>query len=120
MSGGEQQMLALARAYIRRPRVVLLDEVSMGLAPAIVNDIFAFLLRMAAEGSSLLLVEQYIPKVLGVADYAFILNRGRVTFAGQPSELENEAVLSHYLGADPAASAAGSASASPHSPRVRA
>jgi branched-chain amino acid transport system ATP-binding protein len=120
MSGGEQQMLALARAYIRRPRVVLLDEVSMGLAPAIVNDIFAFLLRMAAEGSSLLLVEQYIPKVLGVADYAFILNRGRVTFAGQPSELENEAVLSHYLGADPAASAAGSASASLHSPRVRA
>jgi branched-chain amino acid transport system ATP-binding protein len=110
-------MLALARAYIRRPRVVLLDEVSMGLAPAIVNDIFAFLLRMAAEGSSLLLVEQYIPKVLGVADYAFILNRGRVTFAGQPSELENESVLSHYLGAEPVAAAA-SGSASLQSPRL--
>ena len=105
MSGGEQQMLALARAYIRRPRVVLLDEVSMGLAPAIVNDIFTFLLRLRDEGSSLLLVEQYIPKVLAVADHVSILNRGRITFAGPPSELQNESVLSHYLGAEPAVAA---------------
>jgi branched-chain amino acid transport system ATP-binding protein len=117
MSGGEQQMLALARAYIRRPRVVLLDEVSMGLAPAIVDDIFDFLLRMAAEGSSLLLVEQYIPKVLGVADYAYILNRGRISFAGQPSELASESVLNHYLGTEPAAASSAPEPASLQRPR---
>ena len=117
MSGGEQQMLALARAYIRRPWVVLLDEVSMGLAPAIVDDIFDFLLRMAAEGSSLLLVEQYIPKVLGVADYAYILNRGRITFAGQPSELASESVLNHYLGTEPAAASSAPEPASLQRPR---
>jgi branched-chain amino acid transport system ATP-binding protein len=100
MSGGEQQMLALARAYVQEPKVVLLDEVSMGLAPVIVNEIFEFLGRFAAEGASLLLVEQFIPKALSVAHYAYLLNRGRVTFAGEPQELRSDELIAHYLGAD--------------------
>ena len=100
MSGGEQQMLALARAYIQEPKVVLLDEVSMGLAPVVVNEIFEFLGRFAAEGAALLLVEQFIPKALSVADYVFMLNRGRVTFAGEPQELQSEELISHYLGTE--------------------
>jgi branched-chain amino acid transport system ATP-binding protein len=100
MSGGEQQMLALARAYVQEPKVVLLDEVSMGLAPVIVNEIFEFLARFAAEGASLLLVEQFIPKALSVAHYAYLLNRGRVTFAGEPQELSSDELIAHYLGAE--------------------
>lgn len=98
MSGGEQQMLALARAYIGKPPVVLLDEVSMGLAPRLVDEIFDFLVRLAAEGSALLLVEQYISRALQIADYVYILQRGRVTFAGEPSELAQEDLLKRYLG----------------------
>jgi branched-chain amino acid transport system ATP-binding protein len=99
MSGGEQQMLALARAYIRRPRFVLLDEVSMGLAPNIVDDIFDFLSLLAREGSSLLLVEQYVTRALAIADYVYLLGRGEVTFAGEPSELEGEDLFDQYMGA---------------------
>jgi branched-chain amino acid transport system ATP-binding protein len=99
MSGGEQQMLALARAYIRRPRFVLLDEVSMGLAPNIVDDIFEFLALLAKEGSSLLLVEQYVTRALAIADYVYLLGRGEVTFGGEPTELEGEDLFDQYMGA---------------------
>jgi branched-chain amino acid transport system ATP-binding protein len=99
LSGGEQQMLALVRAHVRRPRVVLLDEVSMGLAPKIVDEIFAFIAGLAAAGSSLLIVEQYVTRALELADYAYLLNQGVLTFAGEPSELEGEDVFQAYLGA---------------------
>ena len=100
MSGGEQQMLALARAYIADPKVWLLDEVSMGLAPKIVDEIFEFLGRVAREGSSLLLVEQYVTRALALADYVYLLNRGQVAYRGEPSELEDEDVFARYLGTD--------------------
>ena len=100
MSGGEQQMLAIARAYIADPKVWLLDEVSMGLAPKIVDEIFEFLGRVASEGSSLLLVEQYVTRALALADYVYLLNRGQVAYRGEPSELEDEDVFARYLGTD--------------------
>ena len=100
MSGGEQQMLALARAYISNPRIVLLDEVSMGLAPRIVDEIFEFLERLAREGASLLLVEQYVTRALALADYVYMLNRGSLVFVGEPAELVDEDVFARYLGTE--------------------
>ncbi len=100
MSGGEQQMLALARTYVQHPRFVLLDEVSMGLAPKVVDEIFEFLALLREQGVSLLLVEQYVTRALGAADYVYLLNRGEVSFAGEPSELEGEDVFAQYVGAD--------------------
>jgi branched-chain amino acid transport system ATP-binding protein len=99
MSGGEQQMLALSRAYVAEPATVLLDEVSMGLAPLIVDEIFSYLGRLASEGISLLVVEQYVARALELADYVYILNRGRIRFAGEPSEVGDQTVLESYLGA---------------------
>jgi branched-chain amino acid transport system ATP-binding protein len=99
MSGGEQQMLALARAYVRPASVVLLDEVSMGLAPKIVDEIFEFLERLAADGKSLLIVEQFVVKALAIADYVYLLNRGRIVFAGEPAELADADVFAQYVGA---------------------
>lgn len=99
MSGGEQQMLALARAYVSQPTVVLLDEVSMGLAPLVIDEIFEFLGRLAREGAALLLVEQYVTRALAVADYVYVLNRGRVVFAGEAGELDEDRLVESYLGA---------------------
>ena len=99
LSGGEQQMLALARAYVGSATTVLLDEVSMGLAPKIVDEIFDYLRRLASEGLSLLVVEQYVARALELADYVYILNRGRIRFAGEPSEVRDETILESYLGA---------------------
>jgi branched-chain amino acid transport system ATP-binding protein len=98
MSGGEQQMLALARAYVSGASVILLDEVSMGLAPIIVNEIFAFLDRLAAEDRSLLIVEQYVSKALSLADHVHLLARGRIVFAGEPVELSGSDIFAGYLG----------------------
>jgi branched-chain amino acid transport system ATP-binding protein len=98
LSGGEQQMLALSRAYIVEARVVLLDEVSMGLAPKIVDEIYEFLTRLAATGTSLLLVEQYVTKALAMADYVYVLSRGQMTFACEPAELSGDDVFARYLG----------------------
>lgn len=100
MSGGEQQMLALARTYVQSPRLVLLDEVSMGLAPKIVDEIFEFLELLRSEGSSLLLVEQYVTRALAAADFVYLLNRGEIAFAGEPSELVDQDVFTQYVGAD--------------------
>lgn len=98
MSGGEQQMLALARTYVTNPRFVLLDEVSMGLAPNIVDEIFEFLAVLAREGASLLLVEQYVTRALATADYVYLLNRGRISFAGEAGELDADAIAEEYVG----------------------
>jgi branched-chain amino acid transport system ATP-binding protein len=103
MSGGEQQMLALSRAYARQAPVVLLDEVSMGLAPIIVDEIFAFFRRLSAEGSSLLIVEQYVTKALAVADLVYLLARSRIVFAGEPAELTGSDIFAKYLATETAA-----------------
>jgi branched-chain amino acid transport system ATP-binding protein len=99
LSGGEQQMLSLARAYLHEPGVVLLDEVSMGLAPKIVDDIFEHLAALAARGTALLLVEQYIARALALADYVYILKRGSISFVGEPGEVGEDMVTDSYLGA---------------------
>ncbi|HYT40208.1 MAG TPA: ABC transporter ATP-binding protein [Acidimicrobiia bacterium] len=98
MSGGEQQMLALARAYVAGSKTVLLDEVSMGLAPKIIDEIFEYLHRLAAQGAALLLVEQYVARALELADFVYILNKGRVQFVGESDELGEEQILASYLG----------------------
>jgi branched-chain amino acid transport system ATP-binding protein len=98
LSGGEQQMLAMARAYLASPAVLLLDEVSLGLAPKVVDEIFQHLRLLAGQGVAMLLVEQYVTRALELADYVYILNRGRVRFAGEPRELGEAQVLASYLG----------------------
>ena len=98
LSGGEQQMLALARARVTEARLVLLDEVSMGLAPLIVDEIFAFIERLAASGSSILLVEQYVTRALAISDFVYLLNKGTIAFAGEPGELDEEQVFKGYVG----------------------
>jgi branched-chain amino acid transport system ATP-binding protein len=100
LSGGEQRMLALARAYAQEPSVVLLDEISLGLAPIIVDEIFEHLGRLARSGASLLVVEQYVSKVLAIADLVYVLVRGRIVFAGEPDEVAESSVLEQYLGAE--------------------
>jgi branched-chain amino acid transport system ATP-binding protein len=98
MSGGEQQMLALARAYVAGANTVLLDEVSMGLAPKIIDEIFEYLHRLAAQGAALLLVEQYVARALDLAQFVYILNKGRVQFVGESHELGEEQIFASYLG----------------------
>lgn len=98
MFGGQQQMLAIARCYLSEPRVILLDEVSMGLAPKIVDEIFTALRELAVSGVTLLVVEQYITKALDLADRVVLLDRGEVNFTGTTAELEQAEVLRAYLG----------------------
>jgi branched-chain amino acid transport system ATP-binding protein len=98
MSGGEQQMLAVSRAYIRRPNLVLLDEVSFGLAPVIIDEIFAFLTRLTEQGSALLLVEQYVDRALAMADSVYLLQKGEMAWSGPAADLRQSDLLGHYLG----------------------
>ena len=102
MSGGEQQMLALSAACVRRPSVVLLDEVSTGLAPQVIDEIFEFLAALAATGASLLVVEQYVSRALALADYVYLLRKGEVVFVGEPSEVDDDDVFAAYVGAETA------------------
>lgn len=97
LSGGEQQMLAMSRALATRPALLLLDELSMGLAPLIVEQIYEVVAHVAKEGVSILVVEQFAATVLGVADYAAIMVQGRVVKAGSPAEMESE-LSAAYLG----------------------
>ena len=99
LSGGEQQMLVIARAMMSRPRLLLLDEPSLGLAPTIVEQIFAMIAELAATGLSILLVEQNVRKALAVAGRAYVMRLGRITAAGPARELAEAADLKeHYLG----------------------
>jgi branched-chain amino acid transport system ATP-binding protein len=98
LSGGEQQMLALSHAYVGDPKIVLLDEVSMGLAPKIVLEIFDYLADLKSRGIAQLIVEQYVGQALKIADYVYVLNRGRITFAGRPEEVSEETIMTSYLG----------------------
>ncbi|MBC2640462.1 ABC transporter ATP-binding protein [Rhodococcus wratislaviensis] len=97
MSGGEQQMLALSRCFMTNPEVVLLDEVSMGLAPLVVEQIFEALRALAATGTSLLLVEQYIGQALAFADHLYLLERGEIVFSGSPEEIDEDELAQKYL-----------------------
>jgi branched-chain amino acid transport system ATP-binding protein len=100
LSGGEQQMLALARALVSRPRLLLLDEISMGLAPLITTQLFDQIRQSALSGTSMLLVEQYVDAALDLADYGYVLEKGRIVEMGEPSDLRASAALAEaYLGA---------------------
>ena len=99
LSGGQQQMLALGRALMARPKLLLLDEPSMGLAPLVVREIFATVQRLRKQGLTILLVEQNAQAALGIADQAYVLESGRVVLSGSGSELrENGDVKKAYLG----------------------
>jgi branched-chain amino acid transport system ATP-binding protein len=97
LSGGEQQMLAIARALIARPALLMLDEPSHGLAPLVVKDVFTLLTRLRDTGTSLLIVEQYASIALSVADRAYVLERGRVSLSGTAAAVRRNS--SHLAGA---------------------
>jgi branched-chain amino acid transport system ATP-binding protein len=99
MSGGEQQMLAMGRALMGNPRLLLLDEPSMGLSPLFVEEIFAIVADLRREGTTILLVEQNASAALDVSDYAYVLETGRIVLHGPAAEVAaNEAVIGAYLG----------------------
>ncbi|MFZ2163270.1 MAG: ABC transporter ATP-binding protein [Sideroxyarcus sp.] len=99
LSGGEQQMLAIGRALMANPKIILLDEPSMGLAPVIVQEVFSTIHKLKEAGVTMLLVEQFAKSALEVADYAYVLEHGRIAIEGTPEELaKNERVLAAYLG----------------------
>jgi branched-chain amino acid transport system ATP-binding protein len=100
LSGGEQQMLAIARALMSEPKLLLLDEPSLGLAPLIIKDIFNTIRTLRETGLTILLVEQMANQALGVADHAYVLETGRITHQGKGSDLLNDPkVRAAYLGA---------------------
>jgi branched-chain amino acid transport system ATP-binding protein len=100
LSGGEQQMLAIARALMSEPKLLLLDEPSLGLAPLIIKDIFKTIRTLRETGLTILLVEQMANQALGVADHAYVLETGRITHQGKGSDLLNDPkVRAAYLGA---------------------
>ena len=99
LSGGEQQMLAVARALMSRPRILLMDEPSLGLAPLIVEEIFRIVKELNKDGVTIFLVEQNVHMALKVAHYFYLMEQGRVTFSGEPGKLaEDEVIQRAYLG----------------------
>ncbi|MCR5215753.1 MAG: ABC transporter ATP-binding protein [Lachnospiraceae bacterium] len=99
LSGGEQQMLAMGRALMSQPKIVLMDEPSMGLSPIFVNEIFDIIEQIASEGKTVLLVEQNAKKALSIADRAYVLETGSITMEGKASELLNDdSIKKAYLG----------------------
>ena len=99
LSGGEQQMLAMGRALMSKPRIILMDEPSMGLSPIFVNEIFDIIQKVSAGGTTVLLVEQNAKKALSIADRGYVLETGKIVLEGKASELLNdESVKKAYLG----------------------
>ena len=99
LSGGEQQMLAIGRALMARPRLLMLDEPSLGLAPLIVRDVFQILAELKAEGATILLVEQNARRALDLADHAYVLEQGRIVDGGPAAQLRHDPrIVEAYLG----------------------
>ena len=99
LSGGEQQMLAMGRALMSKPKIILMDEPSMGLSPIFVNEIFDIIKSVSASGTTVLLVEQNAKKALSISDRAYVLETGTITMSGKAKDLlEDEAVKKAYLG----------------------
>jgi branched-chain amino acid transport system ATP-binding protein len=99
LSGGEQQMLAVGRGLMAEPKVLMFDELSLGLAPVLVLDIFENLIKLKATGMTMLLVEQNVQMALAVSDYAYVLTQGRVDLEGSSKELaQDEHIREAYLG----------------------
>jgi branched-chain amino acid transport system ATP-binding protein len=100
LSGGEQQMLSMSRAYTRNHKLIMVDEASLGLAPIIVDEIFAFLQRIVSEqGATLLIVDQFVYRALDMASTAYVLNHGQITMSGTANELKTHDVFAEYMGA---------------------
>ena len=100
LSGGEQQMLALARGLLARPRVLMIDELSLGLAPLVIEELYSTVAELKAMRQTILLVEQYRTHALAIADLCYVLDKGHTAFVGDPGELSRSEVLAGvYLGA---------------------
>jgi branched-chain amino acid transport system ATP-binding protein len=100
LSGGEQQMLAVMQAYVGDPKVIVVDEASLGLAPRVVDEILEFLRSATANGASLLLVDQFVERALAMADYAYVLNHGIVAHHGEAASLRSSDLFEHYMSSD--------------------
>jgi ABC-type branched-subunit amino acid transport system ATPase component/branched-subunit amino acid ABC-type transport system permease component len=100
LSGGQQQMLSVARAYLGDAKVIMLDEVSLGLAPLVVDEIYQALDALAKTGVAMLLVEQYVSRALHMCDSVVLLNKGGVAYSGPPTNLDEQSFLRDYLGVD--------------------
>ena len=97
LSGGQQQMLAVARAFVADSALVLADELSLGLAPVVVDEILQAVATLRAEGRSLLIVEQYAKRVLPIVDYVYLLHKGRIVFVGEPAQCQGSSLFERYV-----------------------
>jgi branched-chain amino acid transport system ATP-binding protein len=98
LSGGEQQMLAVTRAYLSDPCVVLFDEISLGLAPLIIDQLYVFIAKLLERGVSVLIVEQYVNRVLHIADEVYLLDRGSVVLTGPAAQVREQDIFARYMG----------------------
>src|SRR5450756_374681 len=98
LSGGERQAVAIGRALMSHPQILLLDEVSLGLAPVVIERIYEAMVLLVGTGTTILVVEQDVQHVLTVADYVACLLEGRISLEGKPSDLSSEAITAAYFG----------------------